>query len=315
MKDIKPYLAGLCVAVIFGFSFLFTKEALDLLTPFHLLGFRFATAALMLTILYLVGFIELDFRNKQMGKLVLLGLFQPVIYFICETLGINLTTASEAGMMVALIPVSATIMSAIFLDEKPAFKEFLCILASVAGVVFIVALRTGLRLSGHLLGLFLLLGAVIAAGFYNVLSRKSSVEFKPIEITFVMMWIGAVVFNGIALFQHYQQGDLGSYLVPLQGFQGLIPILYLGVLSSVAAFFMVNFMLSRLRAYEASVFTNLTTIISVAAGVIIRGEPFYWFHLVGGLLIILGVWGTNYFKEKEKNLSRIRQEYRSEVNN
>ncbi len=100
MKDVKPVLAGLYVAVVFGFSFLFTKEVLEILTPFHLLGFRFAAAALALTGLRILGIINLNFRGKRIGILLLLAFFQPVAYFIFETIGIKLTTASEAGVTI-----------------------------------------------------------------------------------------------------------------------------------------------------------------------------------------------------------------------
>jgi hypothetical protein len=39
------------------------------------------------------------------------------------------------------------------------------------------------------------------------------------------------------------------------------------------------------------------------AGVLLRSEPFFFYHFWGGLLIIMGVAGTNYFAE-EKCLTR-----------
>ncbi|GAB6098966.1 DMT family transporter [Halanaerocella petrolearia] len=290
-----PILCGLLVSVIFGFSFIFTKEALSVISTFHLLGFRFAIATLLLTILNIMGIIKLDFKEKNIRLLFLLSFFQPVIYFICETVGIRLTTSSEAGMMIALIPVSVTILAAIFLNERPALKQIGFIISSVVGVLFIIVMKGSLKFSGQLGGILFLLGAVLSAGFYNILSRKSSLEFKPVEITYVMMWIGALFFNGVAIIQHLNQGQLAQYFAPLRNSKVLMAIIYLGILSSVAAFFMVNFMLSKLEPYQSAVFTNFTTVVSIVAGVVFRGEPFYWFHLVGALLILIGVWGTNYY--------------------
>jgi drug/metabolite transporter (DMT)-like permease len=298
IKDKTEYLAifaGLMVSVIFGFSFLFTKEALDSIQPFHLLGFRFACAALSLTILKFLGLIKIDFKAKKINILLILALFQPVAYFIFETLGLKLSTASEAGMMIALIPVVVAILAAVFLGEVPSNKQLLCIITSVLGVLFIIVMKSNTQFSKQATGLFLLLGAVFSAGIYNILSRKSSLEFSSVEITYIMMMIGAVAFNGVSLVRHYLNNQLSSYFVPLANIDILMAVLYLGVLSSVMAFLMVNFMLAKLEAYKSAVFTNLTTIISVLAGVLLRGEPFYWFHLLGGLLIILGVWGTNYY--------------------
>ena len=42
---------------------------------------------------------------------------EPVIYFICETIGIGMTSSSEAGMIIALAPVFTTVLGAIYLKK------------------------------------------------------------------------------------------------------------------------------------------------------------------------------------------------------
>jgi drug/metabolite transporter (DMT)-like permease len=133
---------------------------------------------------------------------------------------------------------------------------------------------------------------------YNLLSRKLSLNFKPVEITFVMMWSGAIIFNILALMD-YESG-IKSYFTPLINSQVLISIIYLGIFSSVLAFFLMNFTLSKITAAQSAVFANLTTIVAILAGVFIRGEDFFWYQIVGGILIIIGVWGTNYFGKRKK---------------
>ncbi|MCK8827094.1 EamA family transporter [Natroniella acetigena] len=99
----------------------------------------------------------------------------------------------------------------------------------------------------RLTGIFLLLGAVLAGGIYNILSRKSSLQFKPVEITYVMMVVGAIVFNGVAIIQHLLAGELTTYFFPLMKIETIIAIIYLGILSSVVAFFMLILCYLRLR--------------------------------------------------------------------
>jgi drug/metabolite transporter (DMT)-like permease len=76
-------------------------------------------------------------------------------------------------------------------------------------------------------------------------------------------------------------------------------IIYLGALSSVLAFFLINFTLSRIKASQSVVFSSLTTVISVAAGVVLRGEAFGMAQLIGSIMIVAGVWGTNAFAARE----------------
>jgi len=288
-----PYLAGLTFSLVFGFSFLFTKEGLELMTPFHLLGFRFAIAFLCLSILRFTGIININLKGKNLKKLFLLALFQPGIYFIFETTGMLYTTSSEAGMMIALIPVAVIILAVIFLNEKPTFIQSIFVALSVGGVFFIIFNRETSPIAANYRGLILLGGAVIAAGFYNIISRQLSLEFKPVEITYVMMGFGALLFNSIAIYR--KNFELSSYLNLLTNTDVLISVVYLGVFSSVVAFFMMNYTLSKITAAESAVFANLTTVVSIIAGVVFRNEPFFKFQVVGAVLIIIGVWGTNYF--------------------
>jgi len=303
VKKYLPYLAALTYSSIFGFSFLFTKEGLTLIPTYKLLGYRFGLAALVLTILWLTGFIKLHFKGKEMGLLIVLSVIQPFLYFIFETQGINHTTSSEAGLMISLIPVVVTILATLFLGEKPSKIQLVFIITSVLGVIFIMVMKGALNVEKHYTGFLYLGGAVLMAGIYNILSRLLSLKFKPVEITFIMMWSGAVFFNLISIIKY--GGVTKDYLAPLLNRGALITIIYLGVFSSIVAFFMLNYTLSKLEAHQAAVFANLTTIISILAGVIIRGESFYWFQIVGSLMIITGVWGTNYYGRIQKKAEEL----------
>lgn len=299
-----PYLASLAVSIIFGFSFIFTKEALQVLTPFQLLGFRFAGAALLLTMLKFGGLIKIDFAGKPVKKLFILAAFQPFLYFICENFGVKLTSASQAGMMIAVVPVVSAVLGAAFLKEYPTKAQWFFIFLSVSGVFLIIFYQGSLGGENKLIGTLILLGAAFAAGVYNILSRKNSLEFKPLEITYIMMWVGAVVFNVLGIIQAFATNvSFNSYITVLLDVRAYSAILYLGILSSVLAFLLLNFSLAHIQASQAAVFTNLTTLISILAGVLILKEDFFWYQGLGAILIILGVWGTLHFSSKHKTQS------------
>lgn len=303
MNKYLPYIAAFTSSSIFGFSFLFTKEGLELINPFHLLAFRFGLAALILTILSGFKFIKINYSKKKMNLLLLLAIIQPGLYFVFETLGINLTTSSEAGLMIALIPVAVTMLAIFFLHERPTLFQACSILLSVTGVFFIIFMKGLAEVNNNSVGLLLLSGAVLMAAFYNILSRKLSLDFNPIEITYVMMWIGAIFFNIISIYQF--RGNISLYLLPLKNAKVLGSVLYLGILSSIVAFFLVNYALSKIEAAQSAIFANLSTVISILAGVLIRHEPFYWYQIIGSIMIITGVWGTSYFGSlKKKNATK-----------
>lgn len=298
MRKIMPYLAGVGYASIFGFSFMFTRRALEYIGPFHLLGLRFLAAALALILLHLLGIVPIRVSWQQFKALLPLAFFQPLLYFPLETLGVQMTSSSHGGMMIAAIPIFVTILAAVLLKERPSPLQYPFILASVGGVIFILAMENQGGLESNLPGTLFLLGAVLAAACYNIASRKAGKSFSPLQITWVMMVIGAIAFNGIALGQHVSADTLGQYFKPLAFVWP--QILFLGILSSVGAFFLVNYTLSKLPAAQGAVFSNLTTLISIFAGVTFLKESFSWHQAVGALVILAGVWGTNYFASSRK---------------
>ncbi|MGE5549886.1 MAG: DMT family transporter [Bacteroidota bacterium] len=300
--DARTIAAGIGMASIFGFSFLFTKKALAALSLLDLLAVRFTIAAGVMFLLAAIGLIRVDLSRRRWLRLLPLAAVQPVAYFFCETAGVKLTTASEAGVIIGSIPVVVAIMAAVFLRERPAALQMLFIISSSFGVALMVAGGGGLG-RGHLGGLFLLLGAVLSAGFYSILSRRLRGEFSPMEITLVMMGAGAVVFNTVALAAHLAAGSSFPAAALVRP-SVWMPLLYLGLLSSVAAFFLVNFMLSKLEATRTVAYTNLTSLVSLMAGVLILGERLHWHQWAGGVLILAGVWGTNRFARAQAVLAQ-----------
>ncbi len=293
MNRYLPYLAGSGVALTWGLSFMFTRGALESLSPFHLLGLRFAAALGAMALLRVLRIIKINLKPADYLYLLPLSIFQPILYFAAETTGVMLTSASYSGMIIAAIPIVVAILSALVLREYPNRLQVFFILSSVAGVIFIVFMDNQSIKGVNMLGTLALLGAVFAAACYNIASRKASATYTPLQTTWVMMVVGAIAFNLIALIQHALAGTTASYLTPLSF---LWPsIIYLGVASSVAAFFLFNYVLSKVPATQGSVFVNMVTVVAVAAGVIFMNEQVFWYHLLGTAAILFGIWGTNRF--------------------
>lgn len=290
-----PIAAALGFTVIFGFSFPFSRMALAHIQPFHLLALRFLVAVGLLQLLRLLQVIRVKLSREQWQALLLLAFFQPFMYFACETVGISLTSASEAGMMVAVIPIFGIPLARVFLNEQPTPAQIGAVMLSIAGVLLIGLMQAQEELGANVWGLVILLGAPFAGASFTVLSRHLSRRFRPLEMTYVMMHFGALIFVPLSLLQHSLEGRTAEFFAPLATAQVTIGVVYLGSLSSVAAFFFMNFALSRLSASQITVFPSLTTLVAVAASIVLLGEVLYWYHVIGGILIVTGVWAANYF--------------------
>jgi drug/metabolite transporter (DMT)-like permease len=275
---------------IFGFSFLFSKRALELTTPFVLLAARFTAAFFLMNCLLLTKKCEIRLKGKPLGPLILLGLVQPVCYFICESYGVRLSPTSFVGTVLALVPITSSVFGLVILGEKISRLQAVCALSSVAGV-FVTTL--GQSANGfNRAGFVLLLGAVCAASLFSVLSRKISGAFGAFERTYVMFAIGGAVFCTVALIQC--RNDIsGLILAPLRSGTFWISVFYLAGVSSVGAFLMINYAMSNLSVVKVSIFANVTTVISILAGILVLKERFGPAQVAGSAVIIASAYLVN----------------------
>lgn len=289
-RESLSYVFTVLVYSIFGLSFLFTKEALAIAGPFVLLAFRFAVAFLIVNVFLLTGKFRLNLKGKDIRPLLLLGALQPLLYFVFENYGVTLTPTSFVGTVLALIPIGCLLFGRLLLGERAKPFQIVCAVISVGGV-FLTTLGQPAG-SFNWVGFLLLLGAVCSAALFNVLSRKYSKEFTSFERTYVMFAMGFVTYLVIALIQSW--GNMReAMLAPLLNREFWWPLLYLSAASSVGAFLMLNYAMTHLAVAKTSIFANLTTVISIVAGVLILHENFGIYQAVGSVVILACVYGVN----------------------
>ena len=283
--------AALAANVIWGFSFMATSLALEHTSVMMLLSLRFTVSFLIMLVVVLAGKARVNIKGKPVGLFLLMGLCQPVIYFIAETYGIKYTTSSFSGLTLSLIPITTAVISAFVLKERLSAKRLLWIICSVAGVA-LISVDQASDGSIQARGVLFLLISMLAASFFSVLSRSIADSFTSFERTFIMMLMGCVAFSGAAL---AEKGSAfpRAFAALLTDTHVMLPVLFLSVLCSVGAFFCINYAMTYLEVSRAVVFTNLTPVVSVLAGTMILGEPFSPVYLIGMILILTGLYMVN----------------------
>lgn len=275
----------------FGLSFLFSKVALQRLEPFTLLALRFIVAFVILNIVLLTGKVKIRLTGKPVRKIFLLGLVQPVLYFTFENYGIRGTSTALAGTLLAIVPVITLIMGAVIGKDSPSKLQAAGAVLSVLGVAVIGTV--GQEGSTEIAGVIFLFCAVLSSVGYNLLMRDTADFFTSFERTYAMIALGSIFFTCFALAQ--SGGELKSLMEPLREPETWISIFYLAAFSSVGAFFLLNYAFSYLSLAQASIFTNIVTVVSIAAGILFLGESFTLMQCIGSALILTGVYMANRF--------------------
>ena len=110
-KIILGCLAAAACEILFGLSFIFTKSITAQASGLALISWRFVTAFFFVNLYLLTRRQKVVINGRNLKPLIRIAILNPIIYFICETIGIRMTTASESGAFLACIPVVALIMS------------------------------------------------------------------------------------------------------------------------------------------------------------------------------------------------------------
>lgn len=287
----KVYFAAAMFSSIVGFSFIGVKTALLSASALETLAYRFNFAFLAVCLLVVFGWAKIQLKGKKKKKLFLTAGFYIAFMFF-QAIGLMFSTSIESGIIFATIPILAKLIAGVVLKESSTWKQNVFVCLSVAAVIAMFV-QSATNLSVNLAGLFILLISSLCMAISNVLMRYVRAEFKPVEISFFIAAGGWLLFNVMAVIGGWRAGTLSHYGQLLTDMPFLISTAYLGVLSTLLSALLMSYMLANMEAIKATIFGNLSTAISIVAGVVILGESLEWYHLVCTLLIIVGVIGVS----------------------
>lgn len=270
----------------FGLSFVSTKFALRGFEPLLIALIRFALAgAILWTIWWLRAQRERATR-AELARLAALGFVSLTVYFTFENIGIAHTSASEAAILIAAIPIFVNILNVFTLKEHNSALEWTGIALSFAGVVLLIQFGNGSG-GGTLFGNLLVLAASLSAAVYNVMARRLLVSRSALFVTAFQNLFGALFMLPLAVVELLVVG-VRRPTVP-----AVIGLAYLTLFCSVLAYLLLNYAFRFIEASKASVFTNLVPVIAVAAAYVMLGERFTAGQLAAAVVVVVGVWLTN----------------------
>lgn len=291
-KLILGCLAAAICELLFGLSFIFTKMATDQASELALISWRFIIAFCPMGIFHIFQKKHFHFRGKDIRALVPIALLNPILYFISETVGIHLTTASESGAFLACIPVVALIFSSLILKEWPSRWQVTGVITTLSGII-IAVISAGGSSQFSLPGYLILSLAVIAYALYCVYVEKAN-DFTSLEITYVMLASGAATFGLFALTSSTLSGDWFSLIqLPFHKPVFAMAVLYQGLGCSLIGYLLSNYALATIGVNRTASFIGLSTIISVLAGVVLLGEAFSPLQILAAILVIAGIYIAN----------------------
>ncbi|MFI7385088.1 DMT family transporter [Streptomyces sp. NPDC049813] len=274
--------AVVAAALFWSSSYAVTKEVLADVGPLSIGAIRFTLAAVLLGIMLRMrrgGAARPDARQRRL--IYLSGLLGITAYFVLENIGVELSTASDASLIVATYPLMTMLLElVIFRIRLPLFRIGGVLLAALGAFLVV---RNGAEVGGgdRWLGdVLLLLGGLVWAG-YNVLAKTAGRGQDSLNLTYYQTVAGA---GGFLVASLWEARDW-----QLPGASASALLAYLAVACSVGGFLLYNYGLSRMTSSVAVNILNLVPVFGVLGAVVINGESVRLPQVFGGVIIIAGV--------------------------
>lgn len=268
--------------VLWASSFIALKVAFRAYSPMIVIWGRMLVGSCCFLVV-LPRLLRVRIRREDLRYLALMAVCEPCIYFIFEARAIELTTASQAGVITAILPLLVAVGATLFLGEKISRQTMAGFAVAITGACLLsVGGDSSASAPNPLLGNFLEFLAMVAATGYTLSLKHLSSRYSPLFLTAVQSWVGAVFFS---LFLISPETNLPGEFVPLPA----LAVFYLGSFVTIGAYFLYNFGVSKLPASQASAYINLIPVFTVIMGFVLLGETFTLLQFLASLLVFMGI--------------------------
>lgn len=257
----------LCNVAVWGWTFVIVKDAIAIHGVLPFLAVRFALGTASIGIFCIRRFAWRSFL-AGLGIGIVLG-----VAYLLQTLGLERTTASNAGLITGLFVMFAPLMNLLFFGVRIRPLMWVAIVASLAGL----ALLSGAGTSGVGIGELMTLGCAACFGLHIALLDRFAKGHDAIVLTFGQLASAAVIF----LVSCAGQG------APLLPPAGVWPALLItGIIATAIGFLIQTYAQQRLPAVQTAMLLLAEPLFAVLFGWLLHHDRMTLLQMSGGALMI-----------------------------
>lgn len=277
-----PILALTAASILWASAFIAFKLAFQAYDTMFVVFGRMLVAVVCFAPLY-PRFRSQPYRKGDWKPILLMALFEPGFYFLFETAAIKNTEAAQAGMIVAMLPLMVAVGAHFLLKERVTPRTWAGFLLAVAGAALLSVFSTATENAPNpALGNFLEILAMCCATGYTILIKRLSARYSPMYLTAVQAFVGCLFFFPL-MFLPGQRLPQELVLIPA------LSIIYLGAASTLGAYGLYSYGVSKIPASQASAFVNLIPVATIVMAWLVLGEVFSLGQYMASGLVLGGV--------------------------
>ena len=291
MQNTKAYIMLVCATLFWAGNFMVGKLAfLTNIPPMSLVFYRWSVVWL---ILLPFTFKEvLKYKNVILNNLPLLfflaltsvGLFNSFTY-----LSLVHTQVINASLFNTAIPAIIILLCFIFKIEKTNKFQIYGLVLAVFGILSIITkldLNVILSLNFNK-GDLIMIGGVITWGLYSAFLKKKKFTLPLLTLVQVLCTLG-LIFIFPQFFYEFSRGQFITFDINL-----FYILIFLALFPSIGSYYCWAGAVSIIGANRAGIFLSLIPLFSTMMAITFLNEKFQFFHLIGAILIILGLFLSN----------------------
>ena len=281
-------LLAVAATLLWSGNFIIARKASDNIGPISLAFYRWSCATIVLLpfaykkVQAEYSVIKINWKILSILSFTGIALFNTFVYVAGHyTTAINMALIGTTSS-----PIFATAMAVIFLKERLSFFRILGMAISITGIVLLIS-KGSWEVLQHFrfsIGDAWILAGAFAFAVYNILVRKKPSLISPLSFLWILFCMGSVMLLPFFLLEQMNTNNPIRWSTELLG-----SILYLGIGTSVLAFWCWNLAIGKLGAGKTVLFGNLIPIFSTLEAVFFIGEKMTLIHLASGILVITGL--------------------------
>jgi len=286
-----PILEALFAVIVWGASFIATKVALKDISPVTVVWLRFGMGVIILGITVNARRQFALPKRKEWLYFALIGFLGITFHQWMQSTALLTSRASTTAWLVATTPIFMALIGWLALKEKLTWLQTSGIGLATLGVLLVVSDGDPTAISFKQFGApgdILVLISSVNWAVFSALSRRGLERHPPARMMFYVMTLGWL-FTGILFFTGPGIGE-----IPQLTFNGWLGVTFLGVFCSGLAYIAWYDALQALPTAQLGAFLYLEPPVAVIVAALILAEPFTWAAMLGGGIILFGVWMVNH---------------------
>ncbi len=283
---------------IWGSSFVVLKSLLDSNPPIVILFQRLSISTVFLFLIILISKRSMRIEKKDRFFIFLAAFFEPFLYFIGESFGLRLISASLAAVLIATIPLFNPIFTWLLLKEKVTLREIISLIVSFGGILMIVT--SNFEGGATLKGIAFMTLAIFAAVGYSIVTKHLVTKYSSITLVAYQNSISTLLFLPLLLTFHWGHPIMSGYTM-YQTFS----LLGLGVMASGVAYIFLAISIRDLGINMTGLISNLIPVFTGVISYFFFDELFTLQKVAGMGVVIFGLFFSQLKFKMEWFRSRI----------